>query len=129
MEFNHSIFDELISFLLAIKLPLELNPKIFAALRPFLLGYPIGCRNIKNIIATISKNFHSEHFNPQKLQLALWILKELFRTQPFSPNEPKCFFYMYGPSSGIKLIRQDIKWSLHKGFHFYVNFCVEGPGH
>lgn len=83
MEFNHSIFDEIVTFMFNIKVDFEQNQQLFQAFQPLISGYPIGCRNIKNIISKIAKNFHFEHFSHQKLQLSLLILKELFKSQTF----------------------------------------------
>lgn len=36
---------------------------------------------------------------------------------------------MYGPNSGIRMIGQDLKWTLNKGMYFYINFCMESYQH
>lgn len=129
LEFNHSIFDEIVNFLFSVKVDFAANVEYFQKIRPLISGYPVGCRNIKNIVNKISKNFHSEVFNVQKLQLCLLLLKEIYKSQTISLTEPKCFFYMYGPNSGLRLINQDLKWTLAKGMHFYVGFYMESYKH
>ena len=36
---------------------------------------------------------------------------------------------MYGPNSGVRLLNQDLKWSLFKGFYFYSNFSISDKKH
>lgn len=105
------------------------NKELIECVRPLLSGYPIGCRNIKNVIKVIAKNFHHSNFNCQKLQLCLYILSQLYKNQVASLTEPKCFFFMYGPNSGLRMLNNQAKWTLFKGFYFYISFYIEGDEH
>lgn len=95
-------------------------------LKPFLAAYPITCRNIRNITHKIATDFYYEKFNHQKLQLALKILQQLYTNQVTNPYEPSSYFFMYAQNSGVRLLHQNLKWTLFKGFYFYICFYVEG---
>lgn len=83
------------------------------------------CRNVKNIIHTISADFHSERFNTHLFELVLKILTKIIRSQKPTEHEPSKFYVMYGEDSGLKLIETNIKWPFTKGLYFYCHFFIQ----
>ena len=53
----------------------------------------------------------------------------MYKNQIVIPTEPRCFFFMYGPNSGLRMANNQIKWTLFKGFYFYTSFYIEGDEH
>ena len=111
---------------MSMKVELSENEHLMEAVRPLLQGYPISCRNIKNVVREVARDFYREKFNSQKLALCIKLLAEFYKNQLTNPADPKCYFFMYGPNSGIRMINNEVKWTLFKGFYFYISFYIEG---